>query len=178
MSFATTKPRDAEPEHHAAVGERDKRLWINVLLQALQDAKSTYSKEVYDRDQARSWLTGNSKDFREVCEMAGVCPIRARRMAEALIKEADASAPPPKPPPPPKPKFAHVRRYEFDGKNQTISQWCRELKIAKGTLQSRIEKGWPPERIFSAVKMPGKKLAANAAAATSTFSDNTGENHG
>lgn len=40
--------------------------------------------------------------------------------------------------------------YEKDGKSQTLSQWCRELGLNKGTVYSRIHRaGWPFERAIS-----------------------------
>jgi hypothetical protein len=44
-----------------------RRLWSAVILQALNDASGNDQKA---RSEARSWLTGNSQDFRAVCEMA------------------------------------------------------------------------------------------------------------
>jgi len=49
-------------------------LWQCVILQAIDDADSTavVGKEKEDKDRAIAWLTGNSKDFRFVCELAGI----------------------------------------------------------------------------------------------------------
>jgi hypothetical protein len=38
---------------------------------------------------------------------------------------------------------------EFDGKTLTIAQWARELGLAPTTIQSRITRGWPTERVLS-----------------------------
>lgn len=57
-------------------GER--RLWRAVVLQAIDDVFS-----LNDRNQraAIRWIFGNSKDFRMVCELAGVAPRWVRQKA-------------------------------------------------------------------------------------------------
>lgn len=37
----------------------------------------------------------------------------------------------------------------FEGKTQTISQWARELNLSKTTIQTRVARGWPIERVLS-----------------------------
>ena len=51
----------------------EKRLFIAVLSQAVHDAFSAHVPSLEKR-AARSFLTGNSEDFKEVCEMAGRNP--------------------------------------------------------------------------------------------------------
>ena len=48
----------------------ERRLFIAVLSQAVHDA---FAKHVpsYEKNQAQAWLTGNSQDFRIICENAG-----------------------------------------------------------------------------------------------------------
>ena len=48
----------------------ERRLFIAVLSQAIHDA---FAKHVppYEKNQAQAWLTGNSYDFRIICENAG-----------------------------------------------------------------------------------------------------------
>ena len=48
----------------------EQRLFVAVLSQAVHDAFSTHVPEL-EKQQAQSWLIGNSKDFRSVCEHAG-----------------------------------------------------------------------------------------------------------
>jgi len=48
----------------------EKRLFIAVLSQAVHDAFSTHVPKLEKR-QAQAWLMGNSKDFKEICELSG-----------------------------------------------------------------------------------------------------------
>ena len=48
----------------------EKRLFIAVLSQAVHDAFSAHVPP-YEKNQARTWLMSNSKDFRDVCELSG-----------------------------------------------------------------------------------------------------------
>lgn len=42
---------------------------------------------------------------------------------------------------------------EFNGKEQTISQWARELGMDKTTIRKRLNKGWPTEKVLSQEKL-------------------------
>lgn len=64
-------------------------LWRAVVTQAVMDASwkqtgkhETVGDSVLNRDKARAWLLGNSKDFREVCFMAGFDPDAVRESAQ------------------------------------------------------------------------------------------------
>jgi len=48
----------------------ERRLFIAVLSQAVHDAFSSHVPKL-EKQQAQSWLTGNSKDFKNICEYAG-----------------------------------------------------------------------------------------------------------
>ena len=48
----------------------EKRLFIAVLSQAVHDAFAEHVP-LYEKNQARTWLMSNSKDFREICELSG-----------------------------------------------------------------------------------------------------------
>ena len=48
----------------------EERLFIAVLSQAVHDAFSIHVP-TFERNQAQAWLTGNSKDFRAICEHSG-----------------------------------------------------------------------------------------------------------
>lgn len=41
------------------------------------------------------------------------------------------------------------RRLLFNGESLSVSQWARKLNLNKGTLQRRLQYGWPLERALS-----------------------------
>jgi len=49
-----------------------------------KEAKSYMSEAMRERDRARDWLLGNSKDFRDVCAMAMLDAAAVRESAERL----------------------------------------------------------------------------------------------
>jgi hypothetical protein len=63
-------------------------LWSAVITQALMDAGSNSNKLEFKKEKARaiSWLNGNSEDFIEVCEMAGLDSNYVRYEAIKAIK--------------------------------------------------------------------------------------------
>ncbi|MDE3016957.1 MAG: hypothetical protein KGI29_08590 [Pseudomonadota bacterium] len=73
-----------DPYNHAR-GET--ALWAAVITQAMMDALSrAVTAEVkYFKHEATVWLTGNSRDFRTVCECAGFDPGYVRRMAKRAL---------------------------------------------------------------------------------------------
>jgi len=46
---------------------------------------------------------------------------------------------------------------EFDGVERSISEWSRELGIAKSTLEGRLRRGWSVERAFTEPPTRSKK---------------------
>lgn len=60
-----------------------RRLWQRVVLQVMMDATSTYPRDRTDlflaQREARSWLEADSRDFWEVCILAGVDGAALRR---------------------------------------------------------------------------------------------------
>ena len=66
--------------------EPEQKLFVAVLTQAVHDAFKTADK--LDKDSARSWLLGNSRDFRNICEFAGRNPAYVReRIKNKVLKE-------------------------------------------------------------------------------------------
>lgn len=67
----------------------EQTLWRCVVAQAATDAVSTSNeREVKrERENARRWLTSNSKDFRLVCTMADYEPERIREYALTLAAQ-------------------------------------------------------------------------------------------
>jgi len=60
----------ADSTHVYSWSSPERRLFIAVLSQAVHDAFSGHVPGL-EKQQARSWLTGNSKDFKNICEYAG-----------------------------------------------------------------------------------------------------------
>lgn len=82
--------------------EPEDALWRNVILQAISDAtmklpnsEATYTTSFHRgmesiREKARQWVEAQSKDFRLVCELAGLEHQRVYAFAMSRIKEAIA----------------------------------------------------------------------------------------
>ena len=64
------------------------KLWRAVFAQAIMDAKSRRTKRGYDfiRHSAISWLLENQRDFKTVCEFAGIEPDYLRRCVREAQK--------------------------------------------------------------------------------------------
>jgi hypothetical protein len=60
----------------------EQRLWLAVVTQATADA--THPRDSDDRAEARAWLTTNTKDFRRICDWAGLNADDVRENAERL----------------------------------------------------------------------------------------------
>lgn len=62
-------------------------LWVAVITQALMDALSRCKKpeSQYQKHEAIRWLTGNSRDFIDVCLSAGMDPNYVRKKAKKAI---------------------------------------------------------------------------------------------
>jgi hypothetical protein len=90
-------------------------LWRAVIALAVSDATMVtrparvkgepYSRDVMAermqgnasmREQARAWLTGNSRDFRNVCEMALLDAAAVRESAQAMARRGWPPIEPPK----------------------------------------------------------------------------------
>ena len=54
----------------------EQRMFLNVITQAIHDAayQGVDRYYQYHRDQAVSWLTSNSRDFRIICRLADLDP--------------------------------------------------------------------------------------------------------
>ena len=68
-------------------------LWLSVIIQAVNDAKSNRSRPCYKKDRlcALKWIKGtrdnDREDFEEVCELAGVDPIKLRRIIDKALAD-------------------------------------------------------------------------------------------
>lgn len=124
-----------------------RQVWCSVIQLALEDATNSRAfgvNAVRIRDAARNWLTKGSRDFVEVCDLAGVEPDRIqstakRLIADAIAREGDWKAP----------TKGHAKLIEFKGRSQSIAEWARETGITYGTLVSRLNSGWPIDRALT-----------------------------
>jgi hypothetical protein len=123
-------------------GDRSRRLWCAVILQALDDAVSQ-GQDTESRESARKWLTNPSKDFDRACHLAGLEPCRVRTSAKAKIADADAGTPSVKAPRKPS---CRPKTYEYDGQSLTILEWSERSGVNSQTLAWRLAQGWPMAR--------------------------------
>lgn len=71
----------------------EKAIWHAVITQAMMDALSNSSKreEQYHKEEAIHWLTGNSKNFRTVCTLAGMDADVVREKAKKCLASPNNS---------------------------------------------------------------------------------------
>jgi hypothetical protein len=104
VSNHQSQPQDLFLEIEQAVlnktqqSQPERILFLSVLLQALLDAtKPETLKEPEDekvaRDQAKAWFLASvgvtAEDFNEVCDLAGVSPLRMRSFAFQVLVSQD-----------------------------------------------------------------------------------------
>lgn len=65
----------------------EQSMWIGVIMQAMMDALNLArdSESLYNKTEAIHWLTGNSRDFVDVCLYAGLDPDYVRRKAKKAM---------------------------------------------------------------------------------------------
>lgn len=163
---STLKEHDGDAET-----VRGRTIWLAVIYQALEDATTKRdATHAVERAQARAWLSGMGKDFREVCALAGVEPDQVRARAQHMITQADAGA-----------VFrthrpGRTRRttpseggrrsiagmtLTHDGRTLTLKGWADELGLPAHVVRARAQYGWTTERIlFEPVDTRKRKRAA------------------
>jgi len=89
--------------HRHATGET--ALWRAVVAQAFHDAvpgrrqaRPLSAERVRARDEARRWLLGDGRDFRRVCDLAGLDARAVHAEAVEAIRAADERMLPAAPP--------------------------------------------------------------------------------
>lgn len=75
--------------HHGK--DRDRVLWVNVVLQAIKDSIDSYATQTVERDQARSWFKLSNPDFIQVCFLAGMDPAHVHKHAHDLFTRHDTT---------------------------------------------------------------------------------------
>ena len=84
------RPRFFTTESHR---NREQALWRSVIYRALEDAlgeglHGSPIERQRQRDEARDWLTGMSRDFIETCALADMEPEQVRRQALGVLRRA------------------------------------------------------------------------------------------
>lgn len=128
-------------------------LWRAVISQAFADACSDNKEATLDRQQARTWLEGNSPDFAEVCALALLEPDHVRRLAAKRIEEYENPKPKPVKQPDPTKRGKSII-YTFDGKSMTLKEWSEHIGVRVGTLQNRLARGEPLQNVFNPIIRP------------------------
>jgi hypothetical protein len=124
-------------------------LWRAVIRQAITDATSPLSQRKgvrLDQIRAREWFTKPNRDFEETCQLADMDPDHVRNRVIPLIAKADLA--------PPRPAHCPAKRYEYQGRSLTLTEWAAETGIDRATLYSRITNGMSIE---AAITMPYRK---------------------
>ena len=73
-------------------GQNEHKLWLHVILRAVQDAEGnvTYAEDARDakrlQSRARKWLTRDSKSYRKVCLWAGLTQEQSTLLQEEWRK--------------------------------------------------------------------------------------------
>ena len=157
-----------------AGSDNEKQLWCAVIRQALDDVTWTtpYGEHAasaeHARVQARAWLMSNSRDFKEVCYLAGFDPARVRKHAAQVIEEADRNRPAPSAPTVAPSSVSRSnspkhRRITFRGETRTIPQWGDIVGLSTSALNRRIRSGWSIEDALTIPKTPrGTKVDRKA----------------
>ncbi len=145
------------------------RLWVAVILQAVRDGidKSNSASAMLNRARARSWFqqTSPQSDFYFVCERAEMDPEQVAKHAAAVFAKADRG------------EFVQVgskggtnkrsritdRRYTFEGKTFTLTEWSELTDIPRKTLETRIRNGWRIERALTELTPSQRGLQQRAA---------------
>jgi hypothetical protein len=114
-------------------------LWCGVITQAINDACSRASSVISDLEieTARRWLTTPSRDFNEVCALAGLEPDYVRRLASAEIAKAAG---------------ARVGLRLSTGETITVPEIAARTGLSHGLIRHRIAAGWSAERILATPK--------------------------
>jgi len=128
----------------------EKRLWVGVLVQALEDACGTATLDGKNKErammEARYWITKPSRDLENVCDLADVDMRRMIALAKVEIEKADrrraerATCGPARPRP-----ANNVRLITFNGRTLSVTGWARLLGLSPSTISKRLKAGWTIE---------------------------------
>jgi len=132
----------------------ERGLWCAVITQALNDATSVDPSNTLCRDQARTWLFGNSADFRDVCRSAGLEPEYIQTHIRKAIAAADSSAAPrkyarQKQEPRPRPETLAATLVTFDGETRSAGEWAALKGLKMNSIYGRLRRGWTIEEALT-----------------------------
>ncbi|MGN6311744.1 MAG: hypothetical protein ACTHNN_19565 [Xanthobacteraceae bacterium] len=125
-----------------------KALWCTVLEHTINEATkpipaSASTQQRIDILSARRMIMDQSRDFAIICGFAGYEADRVHAMVAPRIEavqQQDRGRPV-------KPQHQHNgrgrngKRYEFDGREQTLSEWANEAGLSVDTVRWRIQSG-------------------------------------
>ncbi|MBX9452640.1 MAG: hypothetical protein KL801_12535 [Mesorhizobium sp.] len=138
--------------------DRDRVLWVNVVLQAIKDAMeggaaTKGNARELERRRARLWFNLSNPDFIEVCHCAHLDPAATYEKAMHAIERYDAiSASGEKyrvEREQPKAKPRAPKLYTVNDKSHTLAEWSTILGVDRTTLDSRLRSGYTAEEAFS-----------------------------
>ncbi|RWB08996.1 MAG: hypothetical protein EOQ39_03605 [Mesorhizobium sp.] len=111
------------------------KLWVNVVLQATQDA-------LKDKRE-RAWFRLSNPDFIEVCSLADLDPEAViDRAANAFRRSDGAETDGVMPGSKLKGRASKpAAKYQHDGKSLTIAEWSRLTGIKNSTIRTRLKVG-------------------------------------
>lgn len=94
ITAASGRPTHNSPVPSTHAGEYfvrgERRLWCAIVLQQIQDARSTSPSLSLERHTARQWLTLSNQSFRLACDYAGLCPYEVAEKFNRIAADDEA----------------------------------------------------------------------------------------
>lgn len=140
--------------------DRDRVLWVNVVLQAIMDATEIKNSGAANLDQrrARAWFNLSNPDFVKVCHLAHLDPEATYQKARRAIERYDLAVANGEKPsvqrdekPEPKRIGPAPKQHVIDGVSLTLAEWAAHAGITYRTLFQRMRGG---RTLAEAIAMP------------------------
>ncbi len=166
------------------VGDRERVLWVNVILQAIRDATEAKNCNAPDieRAQARAWFRPTNPDFIEACHCAHLDPDATYQKAMKAIATYDATIASGErytvrdPIPADAPPRRTAKTYTHEGQTHTLAEWSAILGIKYETLCRRLRSGYSIADAFSPIikrhPRPVTSIPANRSAPAKRYALN------
>lgn len=151
--------------------DRERILWVNVILQAIRDATEATNTHTpaYERTQARHWFRLSNPDFIEACHCAHLDPeatyekaLKAIATYDAMIANGERYRIAD-----PNPAQAKAKRtaklYTFRGERHTVTEWAVILGVPRPTLMTRLHAGYSVDEAFAKPFVPRRSAFARKA---------------